>query len=212
MTDTRNEALTYAAGDVLSFLAPIGTVDPGAPGTVGAPRPLDPSKFWCLGWLDTNGSIFSLKNTNKDIMAAGSMDPIRTIKTAAAKTFEATYLEAVNPVVRALYDDVPVGYLQPAPGTSVASYVIDSTPRQNLYVAVFDSIDPTFGTRMRAYCPNVMVTGRGNDQQEQNDITMLQLTFSLYRGQIGAQFGAVKRYIDYGEADISAYFDTSPPE
>jgi len=140
------------------------------------------------------------------------MDPIRTIKTAAAKTFEATYMEAVNPIVRALYDDVPVSYLQPAPGTSVASYVIDSTPRQNLYAAVFDSIDPTFGTRMRAYCPQVMVTGRGNDQQEQNDITMLQLTFSLYRGQIGAQFGAVKRYIDYGEADISAYFDTSPPE
>jgi hypothetical protein len=212
MTDTRNANSTYAAGDVLAFLAPEGTPDPGPPGTIGSPKPLNPATWLCMGWLDTNGSIFALKKALKDIMAAGSLDPIRTITTGAPKTMEVTALEGMNPLVRAVYDDVPLLSLQPAAGASTASYIMDSTPKQIRYAAVFDSFDPSTEARMRSFCPLVNCTGRGNDQQEQNDITMLQLTFTLYRALIGDQYGAVMRHLDYGDADITAFFDTTPPE
>ena len=81
MTDTRNSDLTYAAGDVIGFLAPFPTADPGNMNELTSP-------WLCLGWLDTSGTTFKLAEAMKALNAAGTLDPIRTIVTAAPKTFD----------------------------------------------------------------------------------------------------------------------------
>lgn len=197
MTDTRNSDLTYAAGDVIGFLAPPGTSDPGNMNELTSP-------WLCLGWLDTSGTTFKLSEAMKAINAAGTLDPIRTIVTGAPKTFDVTFMEGSNPLVRALYDDVPIADLQPAADTTIASYLMPEMPPLNDYALVFDSFDGD--KQFRSFLPQVKVTTRGNDQQQQEDATMMQLTFTAYPQLIGGTRSAMKRYINYGAADLTAFY------
>lgn len=105
--DTRNAQNVYAAGDVVAYVAVLGTAPP-----VGFAQ-LSSSVWGCLGWLDTAGGIFNLNHTTKDVGAAGTLSAIRTIFTGGAKTLQITCLEALNPLVRALFDDVPLSTLAP---------------------------------------------------------------------------------------------------
>lgn len=205
----KDNTLLYAAGDVLVWVGPPN---------VGAPAGLEDittiDGYVCAGWVDTSGYIFKLDETIKDVPAAGVLTPIRSILTGGSKSIQCNFLEALNPAVRALYDDVPIFPLATSPlkpsGTAphVASYIIPDPPADNRYSVIFDSIDGV--KSMRFYAPFAKVTARGNDQVQQADVEQMNLTFTMYPGIIDdgtvVVEGAVgKRYIDYGQ-DVSGYF------
>lgn len=125
--DTRNAENVYAAGDVVAYVAALGTTPP-----VGF-TDLSASVWGCLGWLDTAGGIFNLNHTTKDIGAAGTLSSIRTIFTGGNKTLQVTCLEALNPLARALYDDVPLENItpltrvDPSCGTTSTSVTVTDT-------------------------------------------------------------------------------------
>jgi hypothetical protein len=196
MSDTRNEALTFAGGDVMGYAAPLGTAPPTAFETLTGP--------WInLGWLETSGYQFKLNETMKEVTAAGTLDPIRTITTAAGKTFQATFLEAVNPMVMALYDDVPLSEVLPATGQTQAIYMLPEVPSDNRYAWVFDTFDGD--KQIRNFAPNGKITARGDDQAQQADVTSLQMTVTLYPDMISGVRAALKKYIQYGAASLTAF-------
>lgn len=268
----KNNNLLYAAGDVIAWVAPQNSTPPVSFESIAG---IAGSTYKNCGWVDTSGYIFKLDETVKDIPAAGTLTPIRTILTGGAKTAQCTFLEAQNPYVRSMYDDVPIfpvtssplkpstGRIDPSCGTTaasvtvtdtavlagdvgstvtgagiplgavisavtagtsftlsvaatatatgipltiggfIASYVIPDPPLDNRYSVIFDTIDGS--KQMRLFAPNVKVTARGNDQPQQADIEMLDLTFTMYPGLIGGVPGVAKRYINYAQ-DVSAYF------
>jgi hypothetical protein len=212
----KDDTLLYAAGDVVGWLGPpnfsappLAFEDPTS--LTGTP----PDGFVCLGWMDVAGYIFKLDETIKDIPAAGILTPVRSILTGGTKTAQSTFLEALNPFVRALYDDVTIfplsAFTLKPPTTPVAPlaanqvlYVIPDPPTDNRYSLILDSIDGA--KRQRLYAPFAKVTARGNDQAQQGDIVMTDMTFTFYPGIIGTVSNAVvQRTIDYGK-DVSAYF------
>jgi hypothetical protein len=208
----KNNQLLYAAGDVVAWVGPPNV---GAPQGFEDPTTISDSTYAFCGWVDTSGYIFKLDETIKDIPAAGILTPIRSILTGGTKSIQCVFLEALNPYVRALYDDVPVFPLEtsplnppatpaaPLPANS-AIYIIPDPPSDNRYSVIFDSIDGQ--KQQRLYAPYAKVTARGNDQAQQGDIVMTDLTFTLYPGTIGTVTGAVaQRTINYGQ-DISIYF------
>jgi hypothetical protein len=208
----KNNQLLYAAGDVVAW---IGSPNTGPPMGFEDPTTITGNTYAFCGWVDTSGYIFKLDETIKDIPAAGILTPIRSILTGGTKTVQCVFLEALNPYVRALYDDVPIFPLSSSPlappATPVAPlpansaiYIIPDPPADNRYSVIFDSIDGM--KQQRLYAPYAKVTARGNDQAQQGDITTTDLTFTFYPGTIGTVAGAVaQRTINYGQ-DVSAYF------
>lgn len=205
----KDNQLLYAAGDVIAWIGPPNV---GCPVGFEDVTTISGASYACCGWVDVSGYIFKLDETIKDIPAAGVLTPIRSILTGGVKTIQAIFLEALNPYVRALYDDVPVfplatSALAPATG-NIASYVIPDPPFDNRYSLILDSVDGA--KAMRFYAPYAKVTVRGNDQTQQSDITMTDLTWTLYPGTIDdgtdpAETGVAKRFINYGK-DMSDYF------
>ena len=211
---SKNNSLLYAAGDVIVWVAIQNAANP--PVAFEAMSSLTPAGSWlCLGWADTSGYIFKLDETIKDIGAAGVLTPIRSILTGGMKTVQCTFMEALNPYVRSLFDEVPVfpyttSPLKPpsapvAPQTAnQAIYVIPDPPGDNRYSLLFDSVDGI--KKQRLFAPNAKVTARGNDQIQQADVELTDLTFTLYPGTIGANTAAVaQRYIDFG-SPMTNYF------
>jgi hypothetical protein len=205
----------YTAGDVVVWVGqpnnsnpPLGIEDPS---TLGAG-----AIYKCCGWVDTSGYIFKLDETIKDIPAAGVLTPIRSILTGGIKTIQFVCLEALNPYVRALYDDVPVFPVAtsplkppatpspPALPSNTVTYIVPDPPADNRYSFIFDSIDGL--KQQRLYAPFAKITARGNDQVQQGDIVMTDLTITCYPGTIGANTGAVlQRTVNYGKA-MTTYF------
>jgi hypothetical protein len=197
VTDTRNAANLFAAGDAIGHIAPAGTTPPTAFEDLAAP--------WInLGWLSTGGITYKLAETQKEVMAAGTLDSLRTITSEAIKTWDIDFLESLNPAVRALYDDVLMSLLQPSSGT-VASYVLPEVPSNLRYAYVFDTSDG--GKRLRSYAPAGGITSRGSDQQQQSDAETIQMTITAYPMSISGTTMTVKRYIDFGaESDLTPFF------
>jgi hypothetical protein len=192
MADTRNADLTFGATDYLMYVAPLNTAAP-----TGF---TDPARAWlCLGWVTTDGGLFKIEDETKDVDAAGSLEPIRTLMTKSTKSLQVTFLEGLNPLVRSLYDNVPVTALQPT--TGIASYDLPDKPNDLRYAFIFDTMDGD--KRLRLYMPNGKVTERGDEQPQTSDVMPVQMTFKFYKGTSGA---AVKRFIDYGDIDVSGFF------
>jgi len=118
--DVRDTELVYAAGDVVGYVAALGTTPP-----INADVTLTLSPWYCLGWLETSGALYKPTRSLKEVTAAGSLSSIRTVVTSEVKTITAICLEALNPWVRALFDDVPITSLSPgrtdSTGTSTTS-------------------------------------------------------------------------------------------
>lgn len=214
MPDTRNANNIFAAGDTVAYFAPAGTVPPVVPatggyGTASMTGPL-PAPWICGGWLDTTGKTFKLTVALKDIMASGTLEPIRTIYQSAVKSFDANFLEGLNPMVRALYDDVPLNFLDPAGGPQgavprLAVYILPDVPTDNRYACVFDSLDGD--KEMRDYAPNIKVTARGNDVATQADAEQLQMTLTAYPAPIGSVRSCLMKLINYGSLpDLTPFF------
>ncbi|MER7922180.1 phage tail protein [Streptomyces sp. NPDC096057] len=192
MADTRNADLTFGANDYLMYLAPLNTVAPTAFA--------DPSAAWInLGWVTTDGGLFKIEDESKDVDAAGSLQPIRTLMTRSTKSLQVTFLEGLNPAVRSLYDNVPLASIEPT--TGVTSYDLPDKPNDLRYAFVADTMDGD--KRMRFYMPNGKVVERGDEQPQTSDVMNVQMTFKFYKGSSGA---AVKRFIDFGDLDVSGFF------
>jgi hypothetical protein len=193
MADTRNADLTYGATDYLVHMAAVNTAAPAGFA--------DPAVAWqCLGWVTTEGGLFTVEEETQDVNAAGSLEPIRTLMTRSTKSVQVTFLEALNPLVRSLYDNVPVASLQPTDG--VVSYALPDKPSDLRYAFLFDTIDGD--KKMRLYMPNGKVVERGDEQPQTTDVMPVQLTFRFYKG--ASNTPAVKRSIDYGDIDVSGFF------
>lgn len=195
MADTRNADLTFGATDYLVYLA--------APNTAAPTGFTDPATGWTnLGWVTTEGGLFKIEEESKDIPAAGSLEPIRTLMTSSTKSTQVTFLEGLNPLVRSLYDNVPVSSLKPDTTSGFATYPLPDKPADLRYAFIFDTIDGD--KRIRLYMPNGKVTERGDEQPQTEDVMNVQMTFKFYRGASNAP--AVTRSIDYGGVDVSAFF------
>jgi len=201
----KDNSLLYAAGDVIAWLAVQNTAGP----VTGFEDITTLTGYYCMGWIDTSGYIFKLDETVKDIPAAGTLTPIRTILTGGSKSVQMTCLEYLNPYVRSLYDDVPVFPVATSPLKAatvtpfIASYTIPDPPADNRYAMIWDSFDGL--KKMRLYAPNVKVTARGNDQIQQADVTGTDLTVTMYPGNVAGSIYVAKRWIDYGK-DMTGYF------
>ncbi|MFE5159151.1 phage tail protein [Streptomyces sp. NPDC056697] len=197
MADTRDADLTYGATDYLVYVAPLNTAAPTAFG--------DPTAAWVnAGWVTTEGGLFKVDEESKDVEAAGSQEPIRTLMTKSTKSVQVTFLEALNPIVRSLYDNVPVASLEPATGT--VTYTLPDKPNDLRYAFLFDSMDGT--KRLRLYMPNGKVVERGDEQGQTDDAMSVQMTFRFYKGASNA--AAVTRSINYGGVDVSRFFPETP--
>lgn len=119
--------------------------------------------------------------------------------TKSTKTMQVTFQEAINPLVRSLYDNVPVAELEPTMG--VATYGLPDKPNDLRYAFIFDTIDGD--KRNRLYMPNGKVTARGEEQPQTTDVWPVQMTFTFYKGLIAP---AVTRSIDYADIDVSGFF------
>jgi hypothetical protein len=107
LAEIRNADLTFATGDAVGYASVQGTNPP-----VAFEDPLTPP--WnCLGWLDTTGYTFKNTETTKDIGAAGTLSAIRTVITGGTKEISFIALESMNPIVRALFDDIAITQLTP---------------------------------------------------------------------------------------------------
>jgi len=213
--EVKNTLNTYAAGDVVAYVGLVNIANPAVPVGFEDLSTLTPANSWrCLGWLDVSGYIFKNDETTKEIGAAGTLSSIRTVLTGGQKSSQVTCLEALNPYVRSLYDDVPIfpvasSPLKPATATLIASYVVPDPPLDNRYSMVFDSVDGT--KKMRLFAPNVKVSARGDDQVQQADVESLQFTFTFYPGTINSTTpvqGVAKRYINFTGSGVSvaSYF------
>ncbi len=199
MADTRDADLTFGATDYLVHMAAVNATAP----TDFA----DPATPWqCLGWVTTDGGTFTIEEESQDINAAGSLEPIRTLMTRSTKSLQVTFLEGLNPLVRALYDNVPVESLKPDTTTGIAAYDLPDKPNDLRYSFIFDTIDGD--KKLRYYMPNGKVIERGDEQPQTEDVMSVQMTMRFYKGAAG--LAAVKRLIDYGSADVSGFFPTAP--
>ncbi|WP_329168295.1 phage tail protein [Streptomyces sp. NBC_01267] len=194
MADTRNADLTFGATDYLVSMAPLNTISP-----TGFADLADP--WQCLGWVTTDGGLFKITEETKDIEAAGSLEPIRTLLTKSTKSLQVTFLEGINPLVRSLYDNVPASLLKPT--TDMASYDLPDQPNDLRYAFCFDTMDGD--KQMRLYMPNGKVTERGDEQPQTGDAMSVEMTFTFYKGATG---NAVKRILSYGGVDVSGFFPT----
>ena len=208
----KDNELLYAAGDVVIWA---GLPNVGSPQGFEDPTSITAGSYQCLGWVDVSGYIFKLDETIKDIPAAGVLTPVRSILTGGSKTVQQTFLEALNPYVRSLYDDVPIFPVASSPlkppttpptglPANAARYIIPDPPDDNRYGLIFDSIDGE--KQERLYAPFAKVTARGNRQSQQGDITTTDLTFTMYPGIIDdTSTGVGVRIVGYGK-DMSGYF------
>ncbi|MEU3986184.1 phage tail protein [Streptomyces sp. NPDC026672] len=194
MADTRNADLTFGATDYLVYLAPVNTVAP-----TGF---TDPATAWQnLGWVTTEGGLFKIEEESKDVEAAGSLEPIRTLMTKSTKSLQVTFQEALNPLVRSLYDNVPVLSLKPDAVSGIATYDMPDKPSDLRYAFIFDTMDGD--KRMRLYMPNGKVVERGDEQPQTTAEMPVQMTFRFYKGSTAK---AVSRSVDYGDVDVSGFF------
>ncbi|MFJ6636568.1 phage tail protein [Streptomyces sp. NPDC091376] len=193
MADTRNADLTFGATDYLVYAAAVNTAAPSAFA--------DPTTPWInLGWITTEGGLFKIEEESQDVEAAGSLEPIRTLMTKSVKSTQVTFLEGLNPMVRSLYDNVPLASLEPT--TDIAEYTLPDKPADLRYAFIFDTMDGT--KRMRLYMPNGKVTERGDEQPQTTDVMPVQMTFKFYKG--AGNTAAVKRSLKYGGVDVSSFF------
>lgn len=194
--DTRNADLVFGAGDYLVYLAPEGTAKPTTFTSLDA-------AWRSMGWITTDGGDYKADTTTKDVTAAGSLSPIRTLTTGKTQTVAMVFDEVLNPFVRALYDDVEVASLAPAGGGStIASYDNPNVPSNDKFAFFCVAID---GTKyLGRYGGHGMVTARDDEKTPTTDVDQLGMTVTFYPGPDDEP--AVSTLIDYGDVDVSAYF------
>jgi hypothetical protein len=156
-----------------------------------APGRVDPTCTTALGSANVTDAAILAGDVNKAVTGTGVPSGTTIVTVTAGASF------VMSAVATA------AGSTSLTIGGQTAAYIIPDPPADNRYGLIFDSIDGN--KAMRLYAPFAKVTARGNDQQQQADVTMLDLTWTFYPGTIGGVAGVAKRYINYGK-DVTAYF------
>lgn len=197
MTDTRNAALAYGADDFLVFIAPVGT-----------PKPTDFTAIttpWVnLGWMAKSGGEWTPNEEWKQLEAAGSVNEIASKIVKASREMKFVAEEAMSPIIRALYDNVPLSTLAPN-ASGIIAYDLPDRPGRHRYAMLFCS-EESGGKKIWRYMSNAQVTGRGAGNSPTDDYTTVELTVTGYPGTNGTP--AVSTLIDLADADISPFFSS----
>lgn len=184
-------------GDNRLILA--GTGAAGADGTglawfapTGSTAPTDATAALAAAWknggmITEDGLTVSINTSSNDVKAYGSVQIQRKIITESSLTFQLSFLEAGNPRAKELYWGLALNSISPGVGTGTMSYTFGTYTRQ-LVAGVFDVIDGT--NRMRYYCPQLEVTGRGDFQVSNGNPMNYNVTFTAYPNTSGVTMQA----------------------
>ncbi len=157
-------------GTGLAWFAPSGSTLPTT-----ASASLD-AAFLNAGLITEDGISASFSEDSQEIRAYGTQVSQRTVITGQTTTMGLTFLES-NEVSLAVYHRKALGSISPAVSTGAFSVTTGTFTRQ-LYAAVFDVIDGT--NRVRAVCPSVEVTNRGDMQISSGNAITYEVTLTLY--------------------------------
>jgi hypothetical protein len=164
------------AGNSLAYFAPYGNAAP----TSAAAAP--PAGFLDAGWVSEKGLVAKVKETSKDIRGYGSFSAIRKVVTASDTTFDLDFLES-NTTSLSIYNRKPLtgtGSLTAAAGLISFGTGASSMPT---YAAIFDLVDGV--NLLRAYCPDVQVTDRGDFNVAAGDVVSYPVVLSAYPDSAG---------------------------
>lgn len=164
------------AGNSLAYFGPVGAA---APTTATA----DPAAaFLDAGWITEDGLTAKVSESSKDINAFGTFSPVRTIVTESKQTFDISFLES-NPVSLAVYHRKGLGDLDVVEATGALDFTTGPSSSEQ-YAAIFDMVDGD--NALRAYCPNVQVTDRGDMQVKAGEAVIYPVTLTAYPDNSGA--------------------------
>jgi len=157
------------AGNSLAYFAAVGSAAPTT--ATGDPA----AAYLDAGWITEDGLTAKVSESSRDINAFGTFSPVRTIVTESKQTFDISFLES-NPVSLAVYHRRALDDLDVA---ADGSLTIDSGPsRSASYAAIFDMVDGD--NALRAYCPNVQVTDRGDLAVKAGEAVVYPVTLTAY--------------------------------
>lgn len=174
MGDNANILVGSAAGGSdgtgLAWFAALGSTAP-----TNASGALD-AAFLNAGLITEDGITASFSEDSNEIRAYGTQVSQRTVITGQTTTFNLAFLES-NEVSLAIYHRKALGSISPAASTGAFSVTTGTFTRQ-LYSAVFDIVDGS--VKLRAYCPSVEVTGRGDFQVSAGNAITYEVTLTAY--------------------------------
>lgn len=158
------------AGNSLSYFADVGATSP-------TNATADPAAaFKDAGWITQDGLTAKVSESSKDINAFGTFSPVRTIVTESKQTFDISFLES-NPVSLAIYHRKSLTDLDVVEATGALNFTTGPSSSEQ-YASIFDMVDGV--NALRAYCPNVQVTDRGDMQIKAGEAVVYPVTLTAY--------------------------------
>lgn len=155
-----NVAAVTVTNALTGGTTPNATVTETTPGAGANPATaIIPVAYKDAGMCDPSGLAMKVNETSKDIQAFGSLQVQRTLFTQGKQTFDVTFLET-NHTTLEIYHRLPIGATGTAGADGYISGVVDGAPVIQTYAAIFDIVDGS--NHLRAYCPNVQNTNRGD--------------------------------------------------
>lgn len=159
-----------------------------------------PAAYKNLGYITTDGLVFSTAVTSDDVMAVQDTSPIRSDRSAETETFKVTLLEAGNAYVQALRNNLPVASW-PATKNAGFEYHRGATTATNYfraYVLTQDgSVDGGNAVFTSIFCYRVSVTDYDDTTLNRTDAEGVSFTFTAYRDP------AVKRSITRAQTAVT---------
>ena len=168
-----------AAGNSLAYFAPPGTALPLDATTA----PI--AAFRDAGWITEDGLSGQVAEDSNDIPAFGTFAPVRTIVTTSKQTFDISFLET-NEVSLSVYHRKPLtgaGSLDLTEVDGTLDFTTGASASEK-YVACFDLVDGD--NHLRAVCPSVQVTDRGNLEIKSGQPVLYPVTLTAYPDDTGA--------------------------
>lgn len=162
------------AGNSLAWFAVTGSTAP----TTATAAPA--AAFKDAGWCSQDGLTAAASEASTDIPAYGTFAPVRTITTSSKRTFAVTFLES-NPISLAVYHRKSLTAI--SPDTSGAFDFTEGEASTQRYSAVFDMVDGA--NHIRAYCPSVGVTDRGDLVIRGGQVVSYPVTLTAFPGSDG---------------------------
>lgn len=163
-------------GSTLASFAPEGTTLPtAATGTLNV-------AFRDAGWITEDGLTHAVTESSTDIRAYGSLAPVRTLTTESTVTFALAFMES-NETSLAIYHRRELGDLDVVEATGALSFTTGTSTTAR-YAAVFDMVDGD--NVMRAVCPSVQVTDRGDLSVTAGEAITYPVTLTAYPDGTGA--------------------------
>ena len=163
------------AGNSLAYFGVVGSTAPSDASTAPAVA------FKDAGWCSEDGLSGKYAEESKDIPAFGTFSPVRTITTGSKQTFDVTFLES-NPVSLAVYHRKALTDLVPTTGTGALDFTTGPASTVQ-YAAIFDLVDGS--NRLRAFCPTVQVTDRGDFTAKSGEVISYPVTLTAFPGTDG---------------------------